>query len=143
MLINGGLGELRAGTDRYYRYDDDREYGVEKRFTCVVDGEEVAFSGWGKTVIIPKSEALAITGLLAGRAKEAHDFISSYKGTSCGLPLTEIVGAPNENKPKDNENKPKDWERIAERLKKGQMKIEFAARITGESVETLERWLKD
>lgn len=136
MLINGGLGELREGTDRYYRYDDDREYGVEKRFTCVVDGEEVAFSGWGKTVILPKSEALAITGLLAGRAKEAHDFISSYRGTSCGLPLTEIVGAPNENKPKD-------WERIAERLKKGQMKIEFAARITGESVETLERWLKE
>lgn len=136
MLINGGLGELRAGTDRYYRYDDDREYGVEKRFTCVVDGEEVAFSGWGKTVILPKSEALAITGLLAGRAKGAHDFISSYKGSSCGLPLTEIVGAPNENKPKD-------WERIAERLKQGQMKIEFAARITGESVETLERWLKE
>lgn len=136
MLINGGLGELRARTDRYYRYDDDREYGVEKRFTCVVDGEEVAFSGWGKTVILPKSEALAITGLLAGRAKEAHDFISSYKGSSCGLPLTEIVGAPNENKPKD-------WERIAERLKQGQMKIEFAARITGESVETLERWLKE
>lgn len=136
MLINGGLGELRAGTDRYYRYDDDREYGVEKRFTCVVDGEEVAFGGWGKTVILPKSEALAITGLLAGRAKEAHDFISSYKGSSCGLPLTEIVGAPNENKPKD-------WERIAERLKQGQMKIEFAARITGESVETLERWLKE
>lgn len=136
MLINGGLGELRAGTDRYYRYDDDREYGVEKRFTCVVGGEEVAFSGWGKTVILPKSEALAITGLLAGRAKEAHDFISSYKGSSCGLPLTEIVGAPNENKPKD-------WERIAERLKQGQMKIEFAARITGESVETLERWLKE
>lgn len=136
MLINGGLGELRAGTDRHYRYDDDREYGVEKRFTCVVDGEEVAFSGWGKTVILPKSEALAITGLLAGRAKEAHDFISSYRGTSCGLPLTEIVGAPNENKPKD-------WERIADRLKKGQMKIEFAARITGESVETLERWLKE
>ncbi len=136
MLINGGLGELRAGTDRYYRYDDDREYGVEKRFTCVVDGEEVAFSGWGKTVILPKSEALAITGLLAGRAKEAHDFISSYKGSSCGLPLTEIVGAPNENKPKD-------WDRIAERLKQGQMKIEFAARITGESVETLERWLKE
>lgn len=136
MLINGGLGELRAGTDRYYRYDDDREYGVEKRFTCVVDGEEVAFSGWGKTVILPKSEALAITGLLAGRAKEAHDFISSYKGTSCGLPLAEIVGAPNENKPKD-------LDRIAERLKQGQMKIEFAARITGESVETLERWLKE
>lgn len=136
MLINGGLGELRAGTDRYYRYDDDREYGVEKRFTCVVDGEEVAFSGWGKTVILPKSEALAITGLLAGRAKEAHDFISSYKGSSCGLPLTEIVGAPSESKPKD-------WERIAERLKQGQMKIEFAARITGESVETLERWLKE
>lgn len=136
MLINGGLGELRAGTDRYYRYDDDREYGVEKRFTCVVDGEEVAFGGWGKTVILPKSEALAITGLLAGRAKEAHDFISSYKGSSCGLPLAEIVGAPNENKPKD-------WERIAERLKQGQMKIEFAARITGESVETLERWLKE
>jgi len=136
MLINGGLGELRAGTDRYYRYDDDREYGVEKRFTCVVDGEEVAFSGWGKTVILPKSEALAITGLLAGRAKEAHDFISSYKGSSCGLPLGEIVGVPNENKPKD-------WERIAERLKQGQMKIEFAARITGESVETLERWLKE
>ena len=136
MLINGGLGELRAGTDRYYRYDDDREYGVEKRFTCVADGEEVAFSGWGKTVILPKSEALAITGLLAGRAKEAHDFISSYKGSSCGLPLAEIVGAPNENKPKD-------WERIAERLKQGQMKIEFAARITGESVETLERWLKE
>lgn len=136
MLINGGLGELRAGTDRYYRYDDDREYGVEKRFTCVVDGEEVAFSGWGKTVILPKSEALAITGLLAGRAKEAHDFISSYRGSSCGLPLAEIVGAPSENKPKD-------WERIAERLKKGQMKIEFAARITGESVETLERWLKE
>lgn len=136
MLINGGLGELRAGTDRYYRYDDDREYGVEKRFTCVVDGEEVAFSGWGKTVILPKSEALAITGLLAGRAKEAHDFISSYKGSSCGLPLAEIVGAPNENKPKD-------WERIAERLKQGQVKIEFAARITGESVETLERWLKE
>lgn len=136
MLINGGLGELRAGTDRYYRYDDDRAYGVEKRFTCVVDGEEVAFSGWGKTVILPKSEALAITGLLAGRAKEAHDFISSYNGSSCGLPLTEIVGAPNENKPKD-------WERIAERLKQGQMKIEFAARITGESVETLERWLKE
>lgn len=136
MLINGGLGELRAGTDRYYRYDDDREYGVEKRFTCVVDGEEVAFSGWGKTVILPKSEALAITGLLAGRAKEAHDFISSYKGSSCGLPLTEIVGEPNENKPKD-------WDRIAERLKQGQMKIEFAARITGESVETLERWLKE
>lgn len=136
MLINGGLGELRAGTDRYYRYDDDREYGVEKRFTCVVDGEEVAFSGWGKTVILPKSEALAITGLLAGRAKEAHDFINSYKGSSCGLPLTEIVDAPNENKPKD-------WERIAERLKQGQMKIEFAARITGESVETLERWLKE
>lgn len=136
MLINGGLGELRAGTDRYYRYDDDREYGVEKRFTCVVDGEEVAFSGWGKTVILPKSEALAITGLLAGRAKEAHDFISAYKGSSCGLPLGEIVGAPNENKPKD-------WERIAERLKQGQMKIEFAARITGESVETLERWLKE
>lgn len=136
MLINGGLGELRAGTDRHYRYDDDREYGVEKRFTCVVDGEEVAFSGWGKTVILPKSEALAITGLLAGRAKEAHDFISSYRGSSCGLPLAEIVGAPNENKPKD-------WERIAERLKKGQMKIEFAARITGESVETLERWLME
>lgn len=136
MLINGGLGELRAGTDRYYRYDDDREYGVEKRFTCVVDGEEVAFSGWGKTVILPKSEALAITGLLAGRAKEAHDFISSYKGSSCGLPLGEIVGVPNENKPKD-------WDRIAERLKQGQMKIEFAARITGESVETLERWLKE
>lgn len=136
MLINGGLGELRAGTDRYYRYDDDREYGVEKRFTCIVNGEEVAFSGWGKTVILPKSEALAITGLLAGRAKEAHDFISSYKGSSCGLPLTEIVGAPNENKPKD-------WDRIAERLKQGQMKIEFAARITGESVETLERWLKE
>ena len=136
MLINGGLGELRAGTDRYYRYDDDREYGVEKRFTCVVDGEEVAFSGWGKTVILPKSEALAITGLLAGRAKEAHDFISSYNGTSCGLRLGDIVGSPNENKPKD-------WERIAERLKKGQMKIEFAARITGESVETLERWLKE
>lgn len=136
MLINGGLGELREGTDRYYRYDDDREYGVEKRFTCVVDGEEVAFSGWGKTVILPKSEALAITGLLAGRAKEAHDFISSYRGSSCGLPLTEIVGAPNENKPKD-------WERIEERLKKGQMKIEFAARITGESVETLERWLME
>ena len=141
MLINGGLGKLREGTDRYYRYDDDREYGVEKRFTCVVDGEEVAFSGWGKTVILPKSEALAITGLLAGRAKEAHDFISSYRGSSCGLPLAEIVGAPNENKP--NENKPKDWERIAERLKQGQMKIEFAARITGESVETLERWLKE
>lgn len=136
MLINGGLGELREGTDRYYRYDDDREYGVEKRFTCVVDGEDVAFSGWGKTVILPKSEALAITGLLAGRAKEAHDFISSYRGTSCGLPLAEIVGAPNDNKPKD-------WERIAERLKKGQMKIEFAARITGESVETLERWLNE
>lgn len=136
MLINGGLGELREGTDRYYRYDDDREYGVEKRFTCVVDGEEVAFSGWGKTVILPKSEALAITGLLAGRAKEAHDFISSYRGTSCGLPLAEIVGAPNENKPKD-------WERIADRLKKGQMKIEFAARITGESVETLEIWLNE
>lgn len=136
MLINGGLGELRAGTDRYYRYDDDREYGVEKRFTCIVNGEEVAFSGWGKTVILPKSEALAITGLLAGRAKEAHDFISSYKGSSCGLPLAEIVGAPNENKPKD-------WERIAERLKKNQMKIEFAARITGESVETLERWLNE
>lgn len=136
MLINGGLGELRAGTDRHYRYDDDREYGVEKRFTCVVDGEEVAFSGWGKTVILPKSEALAITGLLAGRAKEAHDFISSYRGSSCGLPLGDIVGSPNENKPKD-------WERIAERLKKGQMKIEFAARITGESVETLERWLKE
>lgn len=136
MLINGGLGELREGTDRYYRYDDDREYGVEKRFTCVVDGEEVAFSGWGKTVILPKSEALAITGLLAGRAREAHDFISSYRGSSCGLPLTEIVGAPNENKPKD-------WERIEERLKKGQMKIEFAARITGESVETLERWLME
>lgn len=136
MLINGGLGELREGTDRYYRYDDDREYGVEKRFTCVVDGEEVAFSGWGKTVILPKSEALAITGLLAGRAREAHDFISSYRGSSCGLPLAEIVGAPNENKPKD-------WERIAERLKKGQMKIEFAARITGESVETLERWLME
>lgn len=136
MLINGGLGELRAGMDRYYRYDDDREYGVEKRFTCVVDGEEVAFSGWGKTVILPKSEALAITGLLAGRAKEAHDFISSYMGSSCGLPLTEIVGAPNENKPKD-------WDRIAERLKQGQMKIEFAARITGESVKTLERWLKE
>ena len=136
MLINGGLGELREGTDRYYRYDDDREYGVEKRFTCVVDGEEVAFSGWGKTVILPKSEALAITGLLAGRAREAHDFISSYRGSSCGLPLAEIVGAPNENKPKD-------WERIAERLKHGQMKIEFAARITGESVETLERWLNE
>lgn len=136
MLINGGLGELRAGTDRYYRYDDDREYGVEKRFTCVVNGEEVAFSGWGKTVILPKSEALAITGLLAGRAKEAHDFIGSYKGSSCGLPLVEIVGAPSENKPKD-------WERIAERLKQGQMKIEFAARITGESVETLERWLNE
>ena len=136
MLINGGLGELRERTDRYYRYDDDREYGVEKRFTCVVDGEEVAFSGWGKTVILPKSEALAITGLLAGRAKEAHDFISSYRGSSCGLPLAEIVGAPNENKPKD-------WERIAERLKKGQMKIEFAARITGESVETLEIWLNE
>lgn len=136
MLINGGLGELREGTDRYYRYDDDREYGVEKRFTCVVDGEEVAFSGWGKTVVLPKSEALAITGLLAGRAREAHDFISSYRGSSCGLPLADIVGAPNENKPKD-------WERIAERLKKGQMKIEFAARITGESVETLERWLNE
>lgn len=136
MLINGGLGELRAGTDRYYRYDDDREYGVEKRFTCIVNGEEVAFSGWGKTVMLPKSEALAITGLLAGRAKEAHDFISSYNGSSCGLPLSEIVGAPNENKPKD-------WDRIAERLKQGQMKIEFAARITGESVETLERWLKE
>ena len=142
MLINGGLGELRAGTDRYYRYDDDRECGVEKRFTCVVDGEEVAFSGWGKTVILPKSEALAITGLLAGRAKEAHDFISSYKGTSCGLPLTEIVGAP-KIVGEQNENKPKDWDRIAERLKHGQMKIEFAARITGESVEILERWLKD
>lgn len=142
MLINGGLGELRAGTDRYYRYDDDREYGVEKRFTCVVDGEEVAFSGWGKTVILPKSEALAITGLLAGRAKEAHDFISSYKGTSCGLPLAEIVGA-SKIVGAQNENKPKDWERIAERLKQGQMKIEFAARITGESVETLERWLKE
>lgn len=142
MLINGGFGELRAGTDRYYRYDDDREYGVEKRFTCVVDGEEVAFSGWGKTVILPKSEALAITGLLAGRAKEAHDFISSYNGTSCGLPLTEIVGAP-KIVGAPNENKPKDWERIAERLKKGQMKIEFAARITGESVETLERWLNE
>ena len=87
-------------------------------------------------MILPKSEALAITGLLAGRAKEAHDFISSYRGSSCGLPLTEIVGAPSENKPKD-------WERIADRLKKGQMKIEFAARITGESVETLERWLKE
>lgn len=136
MLINGGLGELREGTDRYYRYDDDREYGVEKRFTCVVDGEDVAFSGWGKTVLLPKSEALAITGLLAGRAKEAHDFISSYRGSSCGLPLGEIVGATNENKPKD-------WERIAERLKKGQMKIEFAARITGESVEKLERWLNE
>ena len=138
MLINGGLGELRAGTDRYYRYDDDREYGVEKRFTCVIKGGEVAFSGWGKTVILPKSEALAITGLLAGRAKGAHDFIGSYKGSNeCdGLPLTEIVGAPNENKPKD-------WERIAERLKKNQMKIEFAARITGESVETLERWLNE
>lgn len=136
MLINGGLGELRAGTDRYYRYDDDREYGVEKRFTCVVDGEEVAFSGFGKTVILPKSEALAITGLLAGRSKEAHDFISSYRGSGCELPLAEIVGAPNENKPKD-------WDRIAERLKQGQMKIEFAARITGESVETLERWLKE
>lgn len=136
MLINGGLGELRAGTDRYYRYDDDREYGVEKRFTCIVNGEEVAFSGWGKTVMLPKSEALAITGLLAGRAKEAHDFISSYNGSSCGLPLSEIVGTPNENKPKD-------WERIAERLKKNQMKIEFAARITGESVETLERWLNE
>lgn len=136
MLINGGLGELRAKTDRYYRYDDDREYGVEKRFTCIVNGEEVAFSGWGKTVMLPKSEALAITGLLAGRAKEAHDFISSYNGSSCGLPLSEIVGAPNENKPKD-------WDRIAERLKQGQMKIEFAARITGESVETLERWLKE
>lgn len=142
MLINGGLGELRAGTDRYYRYDDDREYGVEKRFTCVVDGEEVAFSGWGKTVILPKSEALAITGLLAGRAREAHDFISSYKGTSCGLPLAEIVGA-SKIVGAQNENKPKDWERIAERLKQGQMKIEFAARITGESVETLERWLKE
>ena len=142
MLINGGLGELRAGTDRYYRYDDDREYGVEKRFTCVVDGEDVAFSGWGKTVILPKSEALAITGLLAGRAKEAHDFISSYKGTSCGLPLTEIVGAP-KIVGEQNENKPKDWDRIAERLKQGQMKIEFAARITGKSVETLERWLKE
>lgn len=142
MLINGGLGELREGTDRYYRYDDDREYGVEKRFTCVVDGEEVAFSGWGKTVILPKSEALAITGLLAGRAKEAHDFISSYKGTSCGLPLGEIVGAP-KIVGAQNEKKPKDWERIAERLKQGQMKIEFAARITGESVETLERWLKE
>lgn len=142
MLINGGLGELRAGTDRYYRYDDDREYGVEKRFTCVVDGEEVAFSGWGKTVILPKSEALAITGLLAGRAREAHDFISSYKGTSCGLPLGEIVGAQ-KIVGAPNENKPKDWELIAERLKKGQMKIEFAARITGESVETLERWLKE
>ena len=142
MLINGGFGELRAGTDRYYRYDDDREYGVEKRFTCVVDGEEVAFSGWGKTVILPKSEALAITGLLAGRAKEANDFISSYKGTSCGLPLGEIVGAP-KIVVAQNENKPKDWERIAERLKQGQMKIEFAARITGESVETLERWLKE
>ena len=142
MLINGGFGELRAGTDRYYRYDDDREYGVEKRFTCVADGEEVAFSGWGKTVILPKSEALAITGLLAGRAKEAHDFISSYKGTSCGLPLTEIVGAQ-KIVGAPNDNKPKDWDRIAERLKQGQMKIEFAARITGESVETLERWLKD
>lgn len=142
MLINGGFGELRAGTDRYYRYDDDREYGVEKRFTCVVDGEEVAFSGWGKTVILPKSEALAITGLLAGRAKEAHDFISSYKGTSCGLPLGEIVGAQ-KIVGAPNENKPKDWDRIAERLKQGQMKIEFAARITGESVETLERWLKE
>lgn len=142
MLINGGLGELRAGTDRYYRYDDDREYGVENRFTCVVDGEEVAFSGWGKTVILPKSEALAITGLLSGRAKEAHDFISSYRGTSCGLPLGEIVGAP-KIVGEQNENKPKDWERIAERLKQGQMKIEFAARITGVSVETLERWLKE
>lgn len=136
MLINGGLGELRQLTANEYGYDDDREYGVEKRFTCVVDGEEVAFSGWGKTVILPKSEALAITGLLAGRAKEAHDFISSYKGSSCGLPLAEIVGAPSENKPKD-------WERIADRLKKNQMKIEFAARITGESVETLERWLNE
>ena len=136
MLINGGLGELRAGTDRYYRYDDDREYGVEKRFTCVVYGEEVAFSGRGKTVILPKSEALAITGLLAGRAKEAHDFISSYRGSGCELPLAEIVGAPNENKPKD-------WELIADRVQKGQMKIEFAARITGESVETLERWMKE
>lgn len=142
MLINGGLGELRAGTDRYYRYDDDREYGVEKRFTCVVDGEDVAFSGWGKTVILPKSEALAITGLLAGRAREAHDFISSYKGSGCELPLTEIVGAP-KIVCAQNENKPKDWDRIAERLKQGQMKIEFASRITGESVETLERWLKE
>ena len=140
MLINGGLGELRAGTDRYFRYDDDREYGVEKRFTCVVNGEEVAFSGWGKTVILPKSEALAITGLLAGRAKEAHDFISSYRGSGCELPLAEIVGAPNGA---PNENKPKDWERIADRVQKGQMKIEFAARITGESVETLERWIQE
>ena len=139
MLISGGLGELRAGTDRYYRYDDDREYGVEKRFTCVVDGEEVAFSGWGKTVILPIDEALAITALLSGRAKGAHDFIGSYKGSSeCdGATLSELCGV------QTKESKPKDWERIADRLKKNQMKIEFAARITGESVETLERWLNE
>ena len=80
MLINGGLGELREGTDRYYRYDDDREYGVEKRFTCVVDGEEVAFSGWGKTVILPKSEALAITGLLAGGRCVKNQDLSKERG---------------------------------------------------------------
>ena len=61
MLIKGGLGNLRAGTGNDYRYDDDREHGVEKRFTYVIKGSEVAFSGWGKTVILPKEEALAST----------------------------------------------------------------------------------
>lgn len=139
MLINGGLGELRQFTPHEYGYDDDREYGVEKRFSCVIKGGEVAFSGWGKTVILPIDEALAITGLLSGRAKGAHDFIGSYKGSNeCdGATLAAICGV------QTKESKPKDWDRIAERLKQGQMKIEFAARITGESVETLERWLNE
>jgi hypothetical protein len=138
MLINGGLGRLRKWTENDYRYDDDREYGVEKRFTCVIKGGEVAFSGWGKTVILPIDEALAITGLLAGRAKGAHDFIGVYKGPAeCeGLSLAELAGV-------QQKEKPKDLERIAEILKHGQMKIEFAAKITGESVETLERWLNE
>ena len=139
MLINGGLGELRQFTLNEYGYDDDREYGLEKRFACVIKGGEVAFSGWEKTVILPIDEALAITALLSGRAKEAHDFIGGYKGSKkCdGATLAEICGVQTKG------NKPKDWERIADRLKKNQMKIEFAARITGESVETLERWLKE
>lgn len=139
MLINGGLGELRQFAHQEFGYDDDREYGTEKRFTCIIKGGEVAFSGWGKTVILPIDEALAITGLLSGRAKGAHEFIGSYKGSKkCDGPtLAELCGV------QTKESKPKDWERIADRLKKNQMKIEFAARITGESVETLERWLNE